>query len=68
MFQAKVGGKFAALCVLDGDIDTLANIIKDGLLSTAEEILRRQTLETENLPPAYDTHRKDREGMAIVDY
>ena len=42
MFPAKVGGKFAALCVLDSDVDTLANSIKDGLLSTAEEVLRRQ--------------------------
>ena len=34
MFQAKVGG--------DSDVDTLANSLEEGLLSTAEEILRRQ--------------------------
>ena len=42
MFPAKVGGKFAALCVLNSDVDTLANSIKDGLLSTAEEVLGRR--------------------------
>ena len=42
MFQAKVGGKFAALCVLDNDVDTLANSLKQMLLSTAEEVLWRQ--------------------------
>ena len=42
MFQAYTGGKFAALCVLDSDVDTLANSLKEGLLSTAEEVLGRQ--------------------------
>ena len=37
MFQAKVGGKFIALCVLDSDVDTLATSRKEGLLSSAEE-------------------------------
>ena len=32
VFQAKVGGKFAALPILDSDIDTLANSLKEGLL------------------------------------
>ena len=36
VFQANVGGKFAALRVLDSDVDTLANSIKEGLLSTAK--------------------------------
>ena len=42
MFQAKVGGKGAALCVLGSDVDTIANSLKEGLLSTAEEVLGRQ--------------------------
>ena len=42
MSQAKVGGKFAALYILDSKIDTLANSLKEGLLSTAEEVLGRQ--------------------------
>ena len=42
MLQAKVGGKFAALYILDSKIDTLANSLKEGLLSTAEEVLGRQ--------------------------
>ena len=28
VFQARVNGKFAAICVLDSDVDTLANSIK----------------------------------------
>ena len=42
MFQAKVSGKFAGLCILDSYIDTLANSLKEGLLSTAKGVLRRQ--------------------------
>ena len=42
VFQARVGGKFAALYVLDSDVDTLANSLKEGPLSTAEEVLGRQ--------------------------
>ena len=42
VFQAKVGGTLTALCALDSDVDTLANSIKEGLLSTAEEVLGRQ--------------------------
>ena len=41
-FQAKVGGQFAALCVLYSDVDTLANSLKEVLLSAAEEVLERQ--------------------------
>ena len=32
VFQAKVGGKFAALCVLDSNVDILANSLTDVLL------------------------------------
>ena len=39
VFQAKVCGDFAALCVLDSDVDTLAHSLKEVLLSTAEEVL-----------------------------
>ena len=42
MFHAKVGGKFAAFCVLDSDVDTHANSLREGLLSTAEEVLVRE--------------------------
>ena len=42
LFQANVGGKFAALCVFDSDVDTLANSLKEVRLKTAEEVLRRQ--------------------------
>ena len=40
--QGKVGGRFAALCILDSDVDILGNSLKEGLLSTAEEVLGRQ--------------------------
>ena len=40
VFQAKVVKKFAALCVLDSDVDTLADSLKEGLLSSVEEVLR----------------------------
>ena len=42
VFQTRMGRKFAALCVLESDVDTLANSLKEVLLSTAEEVLRRQ--------------------------
>ena len=42
VFRARVGGKYPALCVLDSDIDTLANSLKERLLSIAEEVLVRQ--------------------------
>ena len=45
VFQAKVGGKFAALWVFDSDVDTLASSLKEVLLSTAEEILGRQWMK-----------------------
>ena len=43
MFKAGVGGKFAAFCVFDSDVDTFGKSLRQGLLSTAEEILGRQT-------------------------
>ena len=46
VFQAKVGEKFAALCILDSDIDTLANSLKEGLLATAEGVLGRQRMKS----------------------
>ena len=39
VFQAKGSEKFAALCVLDSDVDTLANSLKEGLLLTAQDAL-----------------------------
>ena len=42
VFQAKVGEKFGAFRVLDSNVDTLANNLEKGLLSTAEEALGRQ--------------------------
>ena len=41
-FQAQVGGKFAALNILDSNVDTLANDIKEVLLTTAEETLGKK--------------------------
>ena len=46
MFQAKVGGQFLALCVLDSDVDTPANSLKETLLSAAEEVLSRQAVDS----------------------
>ena len=43
VFQAKGGGKFAALFALDSDVETLANCLKEVLLSTVEEILGSQS-------------------------
>ena len=48
MFQAKVGEKFAALCVLDSDVETLANSLKEVLLSAAEEVLWRQRKKSQS--------------------
>ena len=42
VFQAEVGRKFAALCILDSDIDTLANSLNEVLVATAEGVLGRQ--------------------------
>ena len=41
VFQAKVGGKFSALCVLDHNVYILANSLKERLPSTAGEIFGR---------------------------
>ena len=38
VFQVEVGGKFAALCVFDSDVHTLANSLKEVLLSVDEEV------------------------------
>ena len=46
VFQAKIGGKFAVLCVRDSDVDTLANSLKETLLSKAEEVPGRQKSST----------------------
>ena len=37
-----MGERFAAFRVLDSDIDTLANSLKEGVLSTAEAVLGTQ--------------------------
>ena len=46
MFQAKVGGKLAALCVRESDVDTLGNSLKDVLLSPVEEVRPEAVAET----------------------
>ena len=38
VFQTQIGGKFAALSLIDCKRDTVANDIKEGLLVTVEEI------------------------------
>ena len=45
--RANRSGKFAALPVLDSDVDTRANSLKEVLLSTAEEVLWRQRKKIE---------------------
>jgi exonuclease III len=42
VFQAQIGGKFAALTTLDSDVDTLTNNIREVLLSTAEDVLGKE--------------------------
>ena len=42
VFQAQVGGKFAALNLIDSDEETLAGDIKEVLLTTAEEVLGKR--------------------------
>ena len=49
VFQAKVGRKFLALCVLGSDVDTLANSLKEVLLSTDEEVMGRQRKKIQSL-------------------
>ena len=46
MFQARVGERFLALCVLDSDVGTLANSLKETLLPAAEEVLSRQEVDS----------------------
>ncbi|GFR64464.1 craniofacial development protein 2-like [Elysia marginata] len=41
-FRAQIGGKFAALTLIDNDVDTMANSLKEVLASTAEEVLGRK--------------------------
>ena len=38
VFQTQIGGKSAALNLIDREIDTLANNTKEGLLVTFEEV------------------------------
>ena len=42
VFQAQVGGKFAALNLIDSDVEMLTGDIKEGLLTTAEEVLGKR--------------------------
>ncbi|XP_076438257.1 uncharacterized protein LOC143277357 [Babylonia areolata] len=42
VFQAQVGGKFAALNLMDTDVDTLANNIKEVLTTTAEQVVGKE--------------------------
>ena len=41
-FQTKVDGKYAALCVHDNDVDTVAKIVKEIIFSKVEEVLGRE--------------------------
>ena len=49
VLQAKVAGRLAALCVLDNNVDNLANGLKEVLLATAEKVLGRQEEEDSTL-------------------
>ena len=42
VFQTHVGGKFAALNLIDSDVNMLAGNIKEALLTTAEEVLGKR--------------------------
>ncbi|XP_076452247.1 uncharacterized protein LOC143287892 [Babylonia areolata] len=42
VFQAQVGGKFAALNLMDIDVDTLADNIKEVLTTTAEQVVGKK--------------------------
>ena len=39
MFHAKVGGKFAALCIFDSDTDIFANSLEEGYLQQLKRSL-----------------------------
>ena len=59
VFQARVGGKFAALCTNNSNVDIYTNSLKEGLLSTAEKVIRRwekkiQPWFTNQVPDLYD--------------
>ena len=41
VFQAQVGGRFAALSSADSDVDILAGNIKEVLLTTSDEVLEK---------------------------
>ena len=45
VFQANVGGKFTALCILDSNVDNLEDSLKEVLLSTVEEVHGRQRMK-----------------------
>ncbi|GFR98125.1 hypothetical protein ElyMa_004493600 [Elysia marginata] len=40
--EAQIGGKFATLTFIDNDVDTMADSLKEVLVSTAEEVLGRK--------------------------
>ena len=42
IFEAKIGGRFAALNILDKDINELTTSFNEGVLETAEEVVGRQ--------------------------
>ena len=42
VFQATVGGKFAALNLIDNDVDSLASEVNDVLLAAAKEVLGKK--------------------------
>ena len=42
VFRTQIGGKVAALNLIDREIDTIANDIKEGILITVEEVPGRK--------------------------
>ena len=42
IFQARIGGRFAALSILDKDINELTTSLNEAVLETAEEVVGRQ--------------------------
>ena len=47
IFQARIGGRFAALNILDKEINELATSLNEAVLETAEEVVCRQRKKTQ---------------------
>ncbi|GFR59878.1 RNA-directed DNA polymerase from mobile element jockey-like [Elysia marginata] len=59
-FRVQIGGKLAALTLIDNDVDTMANSLKEVFASTAEEVLgrKRRTTQTNEVLDLCDKRRE----------